>query len=99
MLSWKANRSKNKGRDRLARLSGDFESAVTSIGSALASAHDQKARLRCLMVEWGFRLPVASAILAVLYPDEFTIYDVRVCEERLLSNANVCQSSALMSKA
>lgn len=81
LLSWKANRSKNKGRDRLVRLGGDFQSAVKSIASSLASAHDQKARLRCLMVDWGFRLPIASAILAVLYPDEFTVYDVRVSGE------------------
>jgi len=28
----------------------------------------------------GFRLPMASAILTVLYPEDFTVYDVRVCE-------------------
>ena len=27
-------------------------------------------------------VPMASAILAVLYPDEFTVYDTRVCDER-----------------
>lgn len=31
------------------------------------------------MSDWGFRLATASAILTVLYPDRFTIYDVRVC--------------------
>ena len=25
-------------------------------------------------------MPTASAILTVLYPDEFTIYDIRVCQ-------------------
>lgn len=29
---------------------------------------------------WGFRLPMASAILTVLYPDDFTVYDYRICE-------------------
>ena len=28
------------------------------------------------MTRWKFRLPTASAILSVLYPDMFTIYDV-----------------------
>src|ERR1017187_1229205 len=28
----------------------------------------------------GFFLPMASAILTVLYPDDFTIYDIRVCD-------------------
>lgn len=31
-----------------------------------------------LIEKWGFPLATASAILSVLYPDAFTIYDVRV---------------------
>jgi hypothetical protein len=30
---------------------------------------------------WKFRLATATAILTVLYPEEFTIYDERVVEE------------------
>jgi hypothetical protein len=33
------------------------------------------------MKDWGFYLPIASAILTVLWPEEFTIFDVRVCDE------------------
>jgi hypothetical protein len=33
------------------------------------------------MKDWGFRLPTASAILTVLYPNDFTVYDSRVCGE------------------
>ena len=29
------------------------------------------------MHDWGFALPMASAILTVLWPEEFTVYDVR----------------------
>jgi len=32
------------------------------------------------LTKWGFRLPTASAILAVLYPDTFTVYDKRACD-------------------
>ena len=32
------------------------------------------------MKECGFRLPMASAILTVLFPEEFTVYDIRVCD-------------------
>jgi hypothetical protein len=32
-----------------------------------------------LMRDWGLRLPMASAILTVLFPEEFTVYDQRVC--------------------
>jgi hypothetical protein len=31
--------------------------------------------------EWGFRLPTTSAVLTVLYPDDFTVYDDRVCKQ------------------
>ncbi len=37
--------------------------------------------MNVLIDHWGFMLPMASAILSVLWPDEFTIYDVRVCGE------------------
>ena len=33
------------------------------------------------MKDWWFALPTATAILAILYPDEFTVYDWRACEE------------------
>ena len=33
-----------------------------------------------LLTNWGFLLPTASAILTVLYPDIFTVYDSRVCD-------------------
>jgi hypothetical protein len=33
------------------------------------------------MVEWGFRLPMGSSILSVLWPESFTVYDVRACEQ------------------
>jgi len=46
----------------------------------LTMAPGRRARLEALLVKWKFLLPMASAILTVLYPTEFTVYDVRVCE-------------------
>jgi hypothetical protein len=31
--------------------------------------------------EWGFYLPTASAILSVLWPGDFTVFDRRACEQ------------------
>ena len=46
----------------------------------IAAQESPKDKLRLLMnADLGFRLPMAIAILTVLYPGEFTIYDVRVC--------------------
>lgn len=83
IVIWKANRSKSKIASRLLA-QGDghanLEGAVRSLVQKIAEAQNGKARLSVLIQEWGFRLPMASAILTVLYPDEFTVYDVRVYE-------------------
>jgi hypothetical protein len=34
--------------------------------------------MKVLVQEWKFRLPMASAILTILYPENFTVYDARV---------------------
>ena len=82
MLVWKANRAKNYHRKRLKQLSGaSFEVAVSRIASGIHSRLDSCAKLEFLMQEWGFYLPTASAILTLLYPSEFTVYDVMVCGE------------------
>ena len=83
IVVWKANCAKSKIARRL--LSGppsgyhDLERAVDALARDLAKRQSPEDRLRCLCKEWKLSLPIASAILTVLYPDEFTVYDVRVC--------------------
>ena len=80
ILAWKAGRARTRQRDRLvSKAGGSFGAAVKSITAGLRATPDPEQRLKLLMNKWGFRLPTASAILAVLYPKEFTVYDVRVC--------------------
>ena len=76
---WKANRAKTRVRDRLKRKAGTFEKAVKEIAVSLIAAKGTRERLRNLMQDWGLKLPMASAILTVLYETEFTVYDTRVC--------------------
>jgi hypothetical protein len=81
IVVWKANRAKSKVAKRLlSRGHKDLDMAIRELTTSIAQQIDSKNRLRYLWVnqEWGFRLPMASAILTVLYPDEFTVYDVRV---------------------
>jgi len=81
IVIWKANRVKSLiAATLLQRGYPDLELAVRALTTALYAKAEPKERLRCLLDEWGLRLPMASAILTILYPDEFTIYDVRVCE-------------------
>lgn len=84
IVIWKANRAKSTiarrllKRDRLG--SGRLEVIVRDITKALFAASEAEERFRLLSQDWGFRLPMASAILTVFWPDEFSVYDVRVCE-------------------
>ena len=80
IIIWKANRSKTIIKKRLKRFDKDLNKVVRKITSELFNKENPKEKLRYLMFQCGFRLPMASAILTVLYPDEFTVYDVRVCD-------------------
>ena len=80
IVIWKANRAKSKIAPKLL-LHGysDLDSAVKVLTKGLSQRDDNKEKLRYLFEDWGFWLPMASAILTILYPDEFTVYDTRVC--------------------
>jgi hypothetical protein len=51
---------------------------VRKLTEDVAQVGTPEARMRVLIEKWKFALPMAAAILTILYPEEFTIYDVRV---------------------
>jgi hypothetical protein len=65
---------------RLERLGGSFSSAVSKIASALAETLEPKDNCKRSCVIGSFRLPMVTAILTVLYPLDFTVYDICVCD-------------------
>jgi hypothetical protein len=78
IFHWKSVRAKTKIRNKIA--GGEtFKHAAAGIAKAIWAAQAPKEKLFALM-DRGFRLPMASAVLTVLYPDEFTVYDQRVCK-------------------
>jgi hypothetical protein len=80
IIIWKANRAKSRiARKLLESGAGSLDEVAALLTQGLAGLPGPKERLRYLWKDWGLRLPMASAILTVLYPDEFTIYDTRVC--------------------
>ena len=82
ILIWKANRAKNNERRRFEKLGEcTFEEAVTRIARALFEARSPKDRLGILMRGWKMKLATASAVSTILYPEDFTVYDVRVCDQ------------------
>lgn len=81
IVIWKANRAKSRIAKRLLAMGlGGLEEAVARLTEGIAERPEPKEKLHHLLLAWGFRLPMASAILTVLYPDDFGIYDVRVCD-------------------
>lgn len=82
ILIWKANRAKSKQLKRLAEIDNrGFSETVAEICSAISNAETPREKLLVLMKRWGFRLATATAILSVFYPDDFTVYDYRACEQ------------------
>lgn len=81
IVIWKANRAKSRIARRLLRKHGSLEEACRTLTSSLFKARSPERCLGLLLGEWQFRLPMATAILTVLWPEEFTIYDVRVCAQ------------------
>lgn len=85
IVIWKANRAKSNVAKRLLRHDPesriDLDAIVRHLTRRLYDAASARDRLEMLMIDWGLKLPMASAILTVLWPDEFTVYDVRACEQ------------------
>jgi hypothetical protein len=79
IVIWKANRAKSKIAKKLLNVHNDLNTAVKALTYGLAQQSNGKSRL-CFLWEAGFHLPMATAILTVLYPDDFTVYDERVCD-------------------
>lgn len=85
IVIWKANRAKSKIARRLLNEertgTRDLESRCRALTKSLYDATNHKERLRLLIEDWGFALPMASAILAVCWPEDFTVYDYRVRDQ------------------
>jgi hypothetical protein len=89
IIIWKSNRAKSKiAKKLLAQKQGEenLDEVVRDLTAGLAHQTNPKEKMRYLLEDWKFRLPMASAILSTLYPEDFTIYDVRVCG--ILGNFN-----------
>ena len=81
IVIWKANRSKTLIKKRLLKQRSILKEAVKELTSEIFKTSDNNKKLEIILNKWKFQLPMATAILTVLYPEEFTVYDVRVREQ------------------
>jgi len=86
ILIWKSNRSRGKIISKIKNRYPDrsLSKAVEELTKEIYEQNSHKERL-CFLVgnrkikETSIPLATSSAILTVLYPDYFTVYDIRVC--------------------
>lgn len=79
IISWKSVRSRPYAITRLLMHGRSLELAARRLTRDVRAAGSSEAKF-LVLDRLKFRLPIASAVLTVLYPRTFTIYDKRVCE-------------------
>lgn len=81
IVNWKSPRPRRMIRNGLReRGQTNLENAVRDLTRKIYLADDHQTRLEILIDQPGIGLAMATAVLTVLYPEEFTVYDRRVCE-------------------
>ena len=81
IVRWKANRAITKVAKSLVTVGkSDLETIARQMTSQIAQAPTAREKFMVASETWRLRLPMASAILTVMYPNDFTVYDVRACE-------------------
>ncbi len=81
IVIWKANRAKTAIKRKLLKFDRNLSSAVKKMTREIHFASTNEDKLRFMLERWGFSLPMATAVLTVLYPNDFSVYDVRVREQ------------------
>lgn len=80
IVRWKSDRGVTAIAKSLIRTSGSsLKRASRDLTAEIFDAKTPEARFKIVSSKWKLPLPTASAILTVLFPDEFTVYDRRVC--------------------
>ncbi len=80
IIIWKSNRAKTAIKRKLLKF-GDLDKTIKKLTKEVFNAKTREQKLKTLLKSWKFNLPMATAILTVLYPNDFTVYDVRVREQ------------------
>lgn len=92
IVIWKANRAKSRIAELLLKKYNTLENASRTITSTLHNENMSDYDRFKFLLEIGFRLPMLSAILTVLFPDRFLVYDYRIC-----SNPEMAEFTKLVS--
>ena len=75
IVIWKSNRSKTNVRRGIEKT----KKTIRTITSEVFQAETPEQKLNTLISIPNIGIPIASAILTVCYPDDFTVVDYRAC--------------------
>ena len=92
IVFWKSKRPRRLIRE------GFNEGSVERLMQSVFDAVTKEDRLRLLLNQRGFNLAMASAVLTVLYPNDFTVYDKQVREILGLKDISSLPSGAKIKK-
>ncbi|HEY2934406.1 MAG TPA: hypothetical protein VGK99_21925 [Acidobacteriota bacterium] len=81
IVIWKANRAKSRIKRKLLAHGKDVSTVIKNLTQEINDAANDRERLTLLLEKWRLALPMATAILTVLYPNRFTVYDVRARQQ------------------
>ena len=73
IVIWKSNRSKTKVRNGIRKA----RKSIREITSRIFKSKSKEDKINALLSIQGVGIPIASAILTVCYPKEFTVVDYR----------------------
>jgi len=97
IISWKSNRPKPAiAKSLMEKYDKNIEIAVQKFTEDLFKAKDLD-KLKILLEVDGIGLAMSSAVLTVLNPEKYSIYDYRVCE-RLTNFKNISSSGNIEKK-
>lgn len=81
IIFWKSIRPRKKIKNGLLKTGDSLTEAVRKLTKEIFDADTREEKLEVVFKRRGFKLAMASALLAVLYPDDFTVYDYRVRDQ------------------
>lgn len=91
IIIWKSNRSKTKVLNGIKKNG----KTIKEITESLSKETDIKNKVKILTNIKGIGIPIASAILSVCYPNDFTIADYRVAETLAVITNKIIKNPSL----
>ena len=86
IIIWKSPRTKTKIKEYLLRDGSSLVETVHDLTNKIHKAESDQGKLEIILNQEGFGIAMASAVLTILYPNNFTVYDYRMSRQLNLND-------------